>query len=104
MSKVSAVAKLVVKPEKADDFPGAFDEFFAYIADNEPSTEHYVLHRSNAQPNVFYITEVYADQAGLDAHSTSEAMAKFGAALGDFIENVDLDFTVPIKAAKGVEL
>jgi quinol monooxygenase YgiN len=104
MSKVSAVAKLVVKPDKADDFPGAFDEFFDYISKNEAGTEHYVLHRSQAQPNVFYITEVYADQSGLDAHSTSDAMAKFGASLGDFIENVDLDFTVPIKAAKGVDL
>ncbi len=101
MSKVSAVAKLTVKPDKADEFPKAFDDFFAYIADNEPGTEHYVLHRSGASPNVFYITEVYADQAGLDAHASSEAMQKFGASLGDFIENVELDFTTVVKAAKG---
>lgn len=102
MTKKSAVAKFIVKPEKADDFPNAFDEFFSYIADNEPSTEHYVLHRSTASPNVFYITEVYADQAGLDAHSSSDAIKKFGAGLGDFIENVDLDFCEPVKVAKGV--
>jgi (4S)-4-hydroxy-5-phosphonooxypentane-2,3-dione isomerase len=101
MSKVSAVAKFTIKADKADEFPGAFDEFFAHIKDNEPGTEHYVLHRSTANPNIFYITEVYADQAGLDAHATSEAMQKFGAGLGDFIENVDLDFTTVVKAAKG---
>jgi quinol monooxygenase YgiN len=104
MSKVSAVAKLVVKQEKADDFPAAFDDFFGHIADNEPGTEHYVLHRSTASPNVFYITEIYRDQSDLDSHASSDAMAKFGASLGDFIENVDLDFTVPIKAAKGLDL
>ena len=104
MSKKSAVAKLVVKEEKADQFPAAFDEFFDHISQNEPSTEHYVLHRSSASPNVFYITEVYTDQAGLDAHSSSDAMAKFGAGLGDFIENVDLDFCEPLKAAKGLDL
>ena len=104
MSKMSAVAKLTVKPEKADEFPAAFDEFFGHISANEPGTEHYVLHRSTASPNVFYITEIYSDQAALDAHSTSDAMAKFGASLGDFIENVDLDFTAPVKAAKGLDL
>jgi quinol monooxygenase YgiN len=101
MSKPSAVAKFTIKEDKADEFPNAFDEFFKHIADNEANTEHYVLHRSNANPNVFYITEVYADQAGLDAHVSSDAMQKFGAGLGDFIENVDLDFTTVVKAAKG---
>ena len=104
MSKVSAVAKLVVKPEKAEEFPGAFDDFFAHIAENEESTEHYVLHRSTSSPNVFFITEIYADQAGLDSHAGSDAMAEFGASLGDFIESADLDFTVPIKAAKGLDV
>ena len=104
MSKVSAVAKLVVKPDKAEEFPAAVDDFFAHIAANEDSTEHYVLHRSTSSPNVFFITEIYADQAGLDSHASSEAMAKFGASLGDFIESADLDFTVPVRAAKGVDL
>ncbi len=101
MSKVSAVAKLTIKPEKADEFPSRVDEFLAHIDANEPGTEHYVLHRSITEPNVFYVTEVYTDQAALDAHSGSDAMAAFGASLGDYVENVDLAFLVPVKAAKG---
>src|SRR5688500_11658208 len=101
MSKPAAAAKFTIKEDKADEFPSDFDELFAYIKDNEPGTEHYVLHRSTANPIVFYITEVYAAQSDLDAHVASDAMQKFGAGLGDFIENVDLDFTTVVKAAKG---
>ena len=104
MGKISAIAKLEVKPEKADAFPAAFDEVFAHIVANEDGTEHYVLHRSNRDPNVFYMTEIYADQAALDAHGKSDAMTALGGRLGDFIANVDLDFCVPVKAAKGCDL
>ncbi len=100
MGKVSAVAKLEVKPGKADAFPAAFDDMFKHIAAHEDGTEHYVLHRSTKDPNVFYMTEIYADQAALDAHASSDAMASLGASLGDFITNVDLDFCVPVKSAK----
>ena len=104
MAKVSAVAKLTVKPDKVDDFPAAWDDMFAHIAANEPGTEHYVLHQSSKEPNVFFMTEIYSDQAAADAHSTSDAMAKLGGSLGDYIDGVELDFTKPVKAAKGLDL
>src|SRR5437588_9995993 len=103
MAKVSAVAKLVVKPEKATDFPNAWDGVLEHIAKNEPGTEHYVMHRSNRDPNVFYVTEIYADQAALDAHSASDAFAGLVGTLGDYIETADLDFCEPLKAAKGCD-
>jgi quinol monooxygenase YgiN len=99
--KVSAVAKLTIKADKADEFPAAWDELLAYIDANEPGTEHYMLHRSNKEPNIFYVTEVYENQAALDAHGSSDAFAAFGGSLGDFIENADLQFLSPVKAAKG---
>jgi quinol monooxygenase YgiN len=104
MSKISAIAKLEVKPEKADAFPAAWDDMFAHIQANEDGTEHYVLHRSTRDPNVFYMTEIYADQAAADAHTSSPAMAAIGGSLGDYIANVDLDFCEPVKAAKGCDL
>ncbi len=54
MSKVSVVAKLTVKPDKVDAFPAAWDDLLAHIDDNEPGTEHYVLHQSTSEPTVFY--------------------------------------------------
>ena len=100
--KVSVVAKLTIKADKADAFPAAWDEFLAHVDANEPETEHYMLHRSGTEPNVFYVTEVYASQAALDAHMGSDAFAAFGASLGGFFEGApDLQFLAPVKAAKG---
>jgi autoinducer 2-degrading protein len=104
MPKVSAVAKLTVKPDKADDFPKVWDDVLAHIAANEPGTEHYVMHRSNRDPSIFYVTEIYADQAALDAHSSSDAFAGLVGKLGDYIAEADLDFCEPIRAAKGTTL
>ncbi|MFO7590548.1 MAG: putative quinol monooxygenase [Acidimicrobiia bacterium] len=101
MSKVSVVAKLTIKADRADGFPAAWDAFLEHVDANESGTEHYMLHRSNEVPNEFYVTELYADQAALDEHMASGAFAEFGASLGDFIENADLQFLTPVKAAKG---
>ncbi|MBM3671902.1 MAG: antibiotic biosynthesis monooxygenase [Actinobacteria bacterium] len=100
MSKVSAVAKLVVKDGTGDEFPAAFDDLFEHIAEHEDGTQHYVLHRSTKDPNVFYMTEIYLDQAALDEHSKSEPFAGLAGALGAFVESVDLDFCTPVKVAK----
>lgn len=101
MSKVSVVAKLTVKPDKVDAFPAAWDDLLAHIDDNEPGTEHYVLHQSTSEPTVFYVTEVYKDQAALDAHMGSDMFANFGGALADYIDGGDMQLLAPVKAAKG---
>jgi len=98
--KVSVVATLKVKPEKADEFAAQWDALMDHVGNNEPGCEHYTLHRSQNEPNVFYVTEVYENQAALDAHMGSDAFASFGAGLGDFIESADLQFATPVKAAK----
>jgi quinol monooxygenase YgiN len=49
---------------------------------------------------VFFVTEIYENQAALDSHMGSDVFAAFGAGLGDFIEAGDLQFAAPIKAAK----
>jgi quinol monooxygenase YgiN len=99
--QVSVVAKLTIKPDKADAFPAQWEDLMAHIAANEPGCHHYTLHRSSTEPNVFFVTEIYENQAALDTHMGSDAFAAFGASLGDFIENADLQFAAPIKAAKG---
>ncbi len=101
MSKVSVVAKLTLKADKADEFTAVWDALLEHIDANEPGTEHSTLHRTSTVPNEFYVTEIYADQASLDAHMASGPFAEFGASLGDFIENADLQFLTPVKAAKG---
>jgi autoinducer 2-degrading protein len=97
MGKVSVIATLTVKDGTADAFPAAFDEFFRHV-EVEPGTEHYVLHRSATNPNVFFMTELYADQAAFDAHAGSDAFAKLGASLGGYIAAFDLQVAEPLKA------
>ena len=101
MSKVSVVATMNVKADKADEFPAAFDALFEHIGANEPGTEHYMLHRSTTDPNEFYMTEIYTDQAALDAHMASDAFATFGASLGDFLEGGGMKMAAPVKTATG---
>jgi quinol monooxygenase YgiN len=101
MGKVSVVAKLTVKPDKVDDFPAAWDDLIAHVDANEPGTEHYVLHQSTTEPNVFYVTEVYENQAALDAHLGSDVFASFGGSLADFVDGGDMQFLAPVKGAKG---
>ncbi len=101
MSKVSIIAKLTVKPDKIDDFPAAWDDLIKHVDDNEDGTEHYVLHQSTTEPNTFYVTEVYKDQAALDAHMGSDTFASFGAGLADYVDGGDMQFLQPVKAAKG---
>ena len=100
MSQVSIVANLTVKEGREDDFVALWDDLLAHVAENEPGTEHYVLHRSTTEPNVFYVTEVYTDQAALDAHMGSDVFAKFGASLGDMVEGGGMQFLAPVKTAK----
>ncbi len=95
MGKVSVIATLTVKDGKADELAAAFGAFFPHL-DDEDGTETYTLHRSSTSPNVFYVTEVYADQSAFDTHAGSDAFAKLGAALGDSIEAFDLQMAEPV--------
>ena len=97
MGKVSVIATLTVKEGKADAFPAAFYEFFRHV-ETEDGTESYVLHRSTTNPNVFYMTELYTDQGAFDAHAGSDAFAKLGGSMGDYIDGFDLQVAEPVKA------
>ena len=99
MSKVSVVATLTAKAGRGDEIIAAFEGAKDAVA-GEPGTLMYALHRNQANPDVFYVTELYADQAALDAHMGGAAMAAL-AGLGDAIESADLQFANPVSVAKG---
>jgi len=97
MGQVSVIATITVKDGKADTLLAAFEVFFEHLAE-EPGTEQYVLHRSTKDPNTFFVTERYTDQAAFDAHASSEAFAAMGASLGDCIADFQLELAEPLKA------
>ena len=95
MGKVSIIATITVKDGRGDDVIAAFAKG-AELLHTEPGTEMYVLHRNQNDPNTFYVTELYTDQAAVDAHMSGEVMAALGGALGDAIESFDLQFANPV--------
>jgi quinol monooxygenase YgiN len=103
MAKVSVIAKIEAKDGKGDELVAAFEKLLADVA-NEPRTIHYILHRSTTDPNVLYMTEIYEDQAALDAHMGSDYFKSFGASLGDLVNGADLQFLTPVAVGKGLDL
>ena len=95
MGKVSIIATIKVKDGRGDDIIAAFAKG-AELLHTEPGTEQYVLHRNQNDPNTFYVTELYTDQAALDAHQSGEVAKALGASLGDAIESADLQFAQPV--------
>ena len=72
MSRIAIYARSQVHPGKADEFGVAFAHVIAATRD-EPGTLSYGLQRSNDDPDVFWTTELYADDTAFEAHRTSPA-------------------------------
>ncbi len=101
MSQKSAVVRIKVKPGRGNEVIAAFEGAREHVA-GEAGTLLYTLHRSAADEDVFFVTEIYADQDALDAHMTGPGMAAL-AGIADAVEEggVDLQFAVPVVSVKG---
>ena len=71
MSQVAIVARVTVREGKAGQYVAAFAPLLGQ-ARKEPGTLLYALHRSKDDPDVFWTTEIYADDAAFTAHGASE--------------------------------
>ena len=100
MSKISVVATLTAKPGRGDEIIAAF-EGAKDAVQAEAGTLMYTLHRNNANPDIFYVTELYEDQAALDVHMGGAAIAAIGG-VGDAIAGLDLQFATPVSVAKDI--
>lgn len=96
MSSVTVIASITVKDGQGDTLLSAFEEFWPSLA-AEPGTLQYVLHRSTTDPNQFFVTELYRDQAAFDAHAGGPGFAALGTALGDSIASFDLQMAEPVR-------
>lgn len=85
MSHIAVLAKLTCAPGRRDDVAAAFESMLAHVQ-TEAGTQLYVLHDDQAEADVLWVYELYADQESLDAHSNSPAMMElFGALSGDLL-------------------
>jgi (4S)-4-hydroxy-5-phosphonooxypentane-2,3-dione isomerase len=95
MAKVSLLARLTAKEGKADELMAAFEPLIEQVR-NEPGTLVYVMNRAKDNPDMFWFSELYADDAAFAAHGASEAMAKAMPILGPLIAESELILGEPV--------
>ena len=99
MAQVSMLAKLKVKEGKGDELIAAFEPLFEQVG-QEPGTLLYVLNRAKDDPDMFWFSELYADDDAFAAHGASDAMVKAGPTLVPLIAESELILGEPV-VAKG---
>lgn len=103
MSRVALIAKLPVQPGKRDEFIAAFSTMFP-VVDGEEGTLVYALHTDDADPDLLWVYELYADAEALDTHGKSDGMASAIAAFGGLLAGApELHRLSPVQA-KGLDL
>ncbi len=100
MPKVALLSRVKAKEGKGGELIAAFRPVFELV-DNEAGTLLYVLHRSKDDPDLFWVSELYANEDAFAAHSKSDAMAAATPTLAGLIAEAELIIGEPV-SAKGV--
>jgi quinol monooxygenase YgiN len=104
MAKPAILAKLTAQDGKRDELVAAFGRMLDHVRANEAGTEVYVLHTDDVEPNVVWFYELYADDAALGAHSTSDTMKSVGKDLGPLLAGRPVITRLTPQGGKGVTL
>jgi len=89
VSQVAIIARVTVRQGKAEQYVAAFAPLLEQ-ARKEPGTLLYAIHRSKDDPQVFWTTEIYADDAAFAAHSASEVHAAASPVFTELIAGADV--------------
>ncbi len=89
MTKISSFVKLTSQPGKRGELLDAMRTMLPAVSE-EPGTQVYSFHIDLADENALWIFELYADQAALDAHGSSAAMANLFGLLGPLLDGAPL--------------
>jgi autoinducer 2-degrading protein len=100
MPKIALLSRVRAKEGKAGKLIAAFRPVFEHV-EKEPGTLLYVLHRSKDDPDLFWVSELYADDDAFAAHSGSDAMAAVTPVMGELIAEAEVIIGEPL-SAKGV--
>ncbi len=85
MSQIAYVVKLTAAEGKLDEALATLGKLVAATED-EPGTLQYLLHTDTTEPNAIWFYELYADQAGFEAHAGSTTMAEVMGSLGGLLD------------------
>ena len=83
---IGVIATLVAKAGREAEFERTFLQMTDAVKANEPDNRMYQLTRSRDGSRTYVVMEVYADDAALEAHRTSEHYKAGGRALRDLVE------------------
>jgi quinol monooxygenase YgiN len=85
VSEVAYIARLTAAEGKRDEAIAALGRLVD-AAESEPGTLHYVLYADTSDPATIWFTELYADEASLETHMSSPAMAEVVGSLAGLMD------------------
>lgn len=103
MSKIAMLAKLTAIEGRRDELVAVLEKIFDQV-ETEAGTLVYALHTDNADANAVWFYELYADQAGLDAHSKSDAMAEMFTGVAGLVGAPPEMHMLTPQRAKGIDV
>ncbi|MGI8792917.1 MAG: putative quinol monooxygenase [Acidimicrobiales bacterium] len=103
MSKIAVMAKLTAAEGKGPELESVLSKMLTTV-EGEDGTLVYALHRANDNADVYWFYELYADDAALATHSSSDAMKEMFGALGGLLAGgAELIVSTPV-GGKGIDL
>jgi (4S)-4-hydroxy-5-phosphonooxypentane-2,3-dione isomerase len=100
MPRVALLSRVKAKEGRGEELIVAFQPVFELV-NNEPGTLLYVLHRSKDDPDLFWVSELYADEDAFAVHRQSDALAAATPTLAAAIAEAEVIVGEPV-SAKGV--
>ncbi|MCU0881642.1 MAG: antibiotic biosynthesis monooxygenase [Hyphomonadaceae bacterium] len=82
---IGICAQFVCAEGKAAEFEAMLGEFVTAVKASEAGTITYQLFADSKRPNHYFMLEIYADQAALDAHGKTDHMAALLGRIGPLL-------------------
>jgi quinol monooxygenase YgiN len=85
MPEIAHIVKITAAEGKRDEALAALGRLVD-ATESEPGTLQYVLYTDTTDAVTIWLTELYADEAALNAHMSSPAMAEIAGKLGGLLD------------------
>ena len=82
---IGICAQFTIQAGKNAEFEALLTEFVTTVKAKEPGATVYQLCKNAKAENDYFMLELYADQAALDAHGKTDHMAAMVAKIGGFL-------------------
>ena len=82
---IGLLATITVEEGKNEEFEKAFLALTEQVRANEPGNLFYILHRSQANPQVYKVMEQYESAEALDAHGKADYFREANKVLGTLV-------------------